>query len=73
MNTADNVDHAARHLIADHGNAAEKVTAARAESAARTERENVAAIWLQIAGAVRQIHAHTGTERSRVLEPQRWP
>jgi hypothetical protein len=59
MNTADNVNHAARHLIAVHGNAAEDVALARAESAMESKREDVAAIWLQIAAAVGEIQAHT--------------
>jgi hypothetical protein len=68
MNTADNVNRAARHLIAVHGNAAEKVARARAENAAGTERDNVAAIWLQIAAAVSEMQAHTETSAT-VPEP----
>ena len=69
MNTTDNVSRAARHLIAVHGNAAENVARARAESAADTERENVAAIWLQIATAVREMQTQTEMSAARVLEP----
>jgi hypothetical protein len=65
MNTVDNANRAARHLIAVHGNAAENVAQARAESAAVIKQENVAAIWFQIAAAVREIQAHT--EQSAAL------
>jgi hypothetical protein len=69
MHTADNVNRAARHLIGVHGNAAEKVARARSESAAGTEQENVAAIWLQIATAVREMQNHTEMSAARVPEP----
>jgi hypothetical protein len=59
MNTADNVNHAVRHLIIVHGNAAENIALARAESATESKREDVAAIWLQIATAVREMQTHT--------------
>jgi hypothetical protein len=58
MNTTDNVTRAARHLIAVHGNAAENIALARAESAAASKREDVATVWLQIAAAVRGMQAH---------------
>jgi hypothetical protein len=58
MNTADNVIRAAQHLIAVHGNAAENVALARAESAAASKCGDVATIWLQIAAKVRVIQGH---------------
>jgi hypothetical protein len=69
MNTAENVNRAARHLIAVHGNAAEKVARARAESAADMKQQNVAAIWFQIATAVREMQTQTEMSAARVLEP----
>jgi hypothetical protein len=44
MNTADNVNRATQHLITVHGNAAENIALARAESATENKREDVAAI-----------------------------
>jgi hypothetical protein len=61
MNTADNVARAARHLIAVHGDAAENIALARAESAAESKCRDVATIWLQIAAAVRGMQAHSET------------
>jgi hypothetical protein len=49
MNTADNVARAARYLIAVHGNAAENIALARAESATGSNRE-AAIIWRRRCG-----------------------
>jgi len=55
METAHDVDRAARNLIAGHGVAAESIASARAKNAKESNREEVASMWRNIAAAVRRL------------------
>jgi hypothetical protein len=71
MNTADNVNRATQHLITVHGNAAENIALARAESATENKREDVAAICADSDEAA-QAFRFDVARYSDMMSPRAW-
>jgi hypothetical protein len=61
MDTMGNIGRAARNLIAEHGNAAEKIAGARAKNAAESNREPAAITWRAVAVVVRRLQGPVPT------------
>ena len=55
MTIAHDVARAARNLITEHGEAAEKTALARAKNAQESNRDDVAHIWRDVAVAVKRL------------------
>jgi hypothetical protein len=55
MDTTENIIRAARNLITEHGEAAEKTALARAKNAQESNRDDVAHIWRDVAVAVKRL------------------
>jgi hypothetical protein len=57
MDTAGNIARAARNLITEHGNGAERIALTRANNAAKSNREAAAIAWSAVAAAVRRLRS----------------